>query len=169
MCTSTYSEHEIVQEPRALTGVSARGLRKLALNSGTTGGARKMTQNASKKPFTAAITPLRHHHDLHNRDIGHLKKALQLRDLRSFLHAEPRAFVIENNGHVNNLVQRIRRMKLSDLDCLHTDSTRGICWTCPTVTSTPYRWTATGESRWFSEQSGPRETASAPRQGCRRP
>ena len=41
--------------PRALTGVSARGLEKLALNSGTTGGARKMTQNASKSPITAAI------------------------------------------------------------------------------------------------------------------
>ena len=27
----------------------------------------------------------------------------------------------------------------------------------------------TGESLWFSEQSGPRETASAPRQRCRRP
>ena len=33
--------------PRALTVVSARKLEKLALNSGTTGGARKMTQNAS--------------------------------------------------------------------------------------------------------------------------
>ena len=39
--------------PRALTGVSARKLEKLALNSGTTGGARKMTKNASKKPFIA--------------------------------------------------------------------------------------------------------------------
>ena len=74
--------------------------------------------------------------DLHNRDIGHLKRALQLRDLRSFLHAEPRAFVVEHNGHVVDLVQaRIRRSQLWDLDCLHTDSTRGICWTCPTVTS----------------------------------
>ena len=42
--------------PRALTAVSARKLEKLALNSGTTGGARKMTQNASKRP----------HHRRHN-------------------------------------------------------------------------------------------------------
>ena len=49
---------KLCRSPRALTGVSARGLRKLALNSGTTGGARKMTQNASKKPFIAAIRQL---------------------------------------------------------------------------------------------------------------
>ena len=36
--------------PRALTGVSAKRLEKLALNSGIAGGARKMTQNASKSP-----------------------------------------------------------------------------------------------------------------------
>ena len=35
------------------------GSKKLALNSGTPGGARKMTQNASKSPFTAAIPPSR--------------------------------------------------------------------------------------------------------------
>ena len=39
--------------PRALTVVSARKLEKLALNSGTTGGARKMTQNASKTIIAA--------------------------------------------------------------------------------------------------------------------
>ena len=54
--------------------------------------------------FTTA-EHLRHHDDLHNRDIGHLKRALQLRDLRSFLHAHPRACVVEHNGHVNDLVQ----------------------------------------------------------------
>ena len=56
-----------------------------------------------------------------------------------FLHAPPRAFVVEHNGHVNDLVQeRIRRVQLWDLGCLHTDRTRGICWTCPTVTSTTF-------------------------------
>ena len=40
--------------PRALTVVSARKIEKLALNSGTTGGARKMTQNAPKKSIIAA-------------------------------------------------------------------------------------------------------------------
>ena len=40
--------------PRALTVVSTRKLEKLALNSGTTGGARKMTRNASKRPIIAA-------------------------------------------------------------------------------------------------------------------
>ena len=39
--------------PRALTVVSAPKLEKLALNSGTTGGARKMTQNASKTIIAA--------------------------------------------------------------------------------------------------------------------
>ena len=69
---STSSEHELatpvpshlgVRLPatpapssnRALTVVSARMLEKLALNSATTGGARKMTQNASKRPHTAAM------------------------------------------------------------------------------------------------------------------
>ena len=37
------------RSPRALTVVSARKLEKLALNSGTTGGARKMTQKCAKK------------------------------------------------------------------------------------------------------------------------
>ena len=46
--------------PRALTVVSARKLEKLALNSGTTGGARKMTQNASKN----AQLPSFHHQTL---------------------------------------------------------------------------------------------------------
>ena len=41
---------------------------------------------------------LRHQHDLPNKDIGHLERALQLRDCRSFLHAEPRASVIVHNG-----------------------------------------------------------------------
>ena len=54
VCPHTLSM-KLCRSPRALTGVSARGLRKLALDSGTTGGARKMTQNASKNPFTAAI------------------------------------------------------------------------------------------------------------------
>ena len=47
---STSSEHELATpwSPRALTTVSAPKLEKLALNSGTTGGARKMTQNAPK-------------------------------------------------------------------------------------------------------------------------
>ena len=64
---STSSEHELAQtlcqvtwesdsrrlqhppqSPRELTVVSAQKLEELALNSGTTGGARKMTQNASK-------------------------------------------------------------------------------------------------------------------------
>ena len=38
--------------PPALTAVSARKLEKLALNSGTAGGARKMTQNASPNTVT---------------------------------------------------------------------------------------------------------------------
>ena len=42
--------------PRALTGVSARKLEKLALNSGIAGGARKMTQKCVKKPIIAAIS-----------------------------------------------------------------------------------------------------------------
>ena len=171
--------------PRWQRTLRHRGLQKLALNSGITGGARKMTQNASKSPITAAITRLlkaayqsllhngnvhdsageqnlRHlhierdetcrcmitvtfttaehlrHDDLHNRDIGHLKRALQLRDLRSFLNAHPRAFVVEHNGHVNDFVQeRIRRVQLW-ISAVFTDSTRGICWTCPTVTSTTF-------------------------------
>ena len=48
--------------PQALTAVSARKLEKLALNSGTTGGARKMTQNASKThspPHNASNKELR--------------------------------------------------------------------------------------------------------------
>ena len=104
--------------PRALTAVSARKLEKLALNSGIAGGARKMTQNASKRPHhryhNAAYQSLLHngnvhdsagelnlghlhierdetcrcvitgtfttaedlrHLNLHNRDIGHLKRA----------------------------------------------------------------------------------------------
>ena len=40
--------------PRRRRTLHRRGLEKLALNSGTTGGARKMTQNASKRPIIAA-------------------------------------------------------------------------------------------------------------------
>ena len=39
--------------PRRRRTLHRRGLEKLALNSGTTGGARKMTQNASKTPLIA--------------------------------------------------------------------------------------------------------------------
>ena len=52
--------------PRALTVVSARKLEKLALNSGTTGGARKMTQNASK----TAQLPSFHHQTLSMTEAG---------------------------------------------------------------------------------------------------
>ena len=55
--------------------------------------------------YMTADMHLRHQHDLHNRDIGHLQRALQLRDLRSFLHVEPRASVVVHNGHVNDNVQ----------------------------------------------------------------
>ena len=53
-CQQTLSM-KLCRSPRTLTVVSTRKLEKLALNSGTTGGARKMTQNASKKPFTATM------------------------------------------------------------------------------------------------------------------
>ena len=43
--------------------------------------------------FTTTENTCGKHHDQHNRDISHLKRALQLRDLRSFLHAQ--------NGHLS--------------------------------------------------------------------
>ena len=49
------------RSPRALTCVSARGLEKLALNSGTTGGARKKA-HPRPPPF----------HRRHNRQAEHL-------------------------------------------------------------------------------------------------
>ena len=56
--------------PRALTGVSARKLEKLALNSGIAGGARKMTQNASKRPHhrhhNASYQSLLHNGNVHD-------------------------------------------------------------------------------------------------------
>ena len=57
VCMSTspqYMNWQTRWSPRALTAVSTRKLEKLALNSWITGGARKMTQNASKKPIIAA-------------------------------------------------------------------------------------------------------------------
>ena len=67
---------------------------RLALNSGTTRRSAKMAKKAEKPPSlpsqssSADELNLRHlnlHDDLHNRDIVHLVRALQLRNLHSFL------------------------------------------------------------------------------------
>ena len=95
-----YSEHEIVQEP---SSTRARGLRKLALNSGTTGGARKMTQNASKKPIIAPITQLLKLRTQNCCITGMSTKAGDELNLRHFHCLQ--TTVVDNNGHVNDLVQ----------------------------------------------------------------
>ena len=67
---------------------------------------------------------------------------MQLRDLRSFLHAQPREFVVEHNGHVNDLVQeRIRRVS-------HRQHTWNLL-DLPNSDVDIYQWSATGESRGF--------------------
>ena len=75
--------------PRWRRTLHHRGLQKLALNSGTTGGARKMTQNASKSPITATITRLlkaAYQSLLHNGNVHDSAGELNLRHL----HVEKR-------------------------------------------------------------------------------
>ena len=91
---------------------------------------------------------------------SHRAKAQQLR-LRTTRHLS-----LHTSG-MQQPVQNSTSCKLWELDCLHTDCTRTAG---PAQQQRrPCQWTATGESQRFSEQSGPRETASAPRQRCRRP
>ena len=71
-----------------------------------------------------------------------------------------KASVVAHNGHATLSKQEYDELQLWDLDCLLTDCTRGICWTCTTEASTPCQLTATGESLWFSEQSGPQRSPS---------
>ena len=104
-CMSTTCHEAIGRSPRQQRTLHRRGLRKLALNSGTT---RRSAKNAqpyiaakpSTKPTVSAhwsvhqlwrsteseAPPARDpSDDLHNRDIVHLVRALQLRGLHSFL------------------------------------------------------------------------------------
>ena len=74
---------------------------------------------------------------------------------------------LRHDRDVDDLVQIFDELQLWDLDCLH--SCKRICWTCTTTSITLSMYCNGRISMVFCGISGPRESASAPRQRCRRP
>ena len=100
------------------------------------------------------------HLNLHNRDIGHLKRACNCGTFA--------VFCTLTHGHVSlNTTGMSTTLSNEKDECncvistVSTDSTRGICWTCPTGTSTTLSMNCIRESIWFSEQSGPKDSLCA--------
>ena len=92
---------------------------------------------------------LQHQHDLHNRDIGLFKRAMQLRDLRSFVHAQIRAFVVNKTGMSTTL----SRNEYDACNCeSRLSSHRQHTWNLldlPNSDVDIHQWTATEESHGF--------------------
>ena len=100
----------------------------------------------------SCVTFTRHHDDLHNKDIVHLVRALQLRGLHSFLHSEPPGKCRCTQRACNNIVQaRIRRAATVGSELSSRRLHPKICWTCTTDTSNTLSMNCPGESLWSNK------------------
>ena len=97
-----------------------------------------------------------------NRDIDHLVEcAAKLRDRRSFLHFDTQHLSLNTTG-MSTTWSKERAATVGSRLSSHRQ--QRISWTCTTKHRSPCQCTATGECQW----KRPWESASAPRQWCRR-
>ena len=165
--SQTPSDSSTPWSPRALTVVSARKLEKLALNSGTTGGAKCV-----KKPFIAAIISTAEGQVPFSvaqlecplspaiNESEHFHCATSLHD-----HRDVRTSMNCTRTSTMDICRCTQRacerpgprtgVQLWDLDCLLTALTR-TCWTCTTnVDHLINVLHAAGESQWQKDHGNP--------------
>ena len=137
---STEAEDKLCRSPRRRRTLHHRGLRKILLNSRRPGRARKIQHFTAKRalptvlpPYGEVLDELRH--QTYTTGTSTTFKSIATAGPSQFSNVRTiRQLSLHNDGHVNDSVQP-QRLQLWDLDCLLTDCTRGICWTCTRGTS----------------------------------